>query len=120
MNLAPETADQRQARRYRTTLRGRLCGTLVTARNISMGGAQVACPIMLFEFLRSKLARGPAVLELPDDLFDLGLGCRVVYENECDDEVLIGLALTDAPTGAARSAFGELVEKIGRSAPGID
>lgn len=92
---APQSnADPRDQPRYRTNIPGTLCTSRITVQNIATHGAQVACPAMIFQFLKPKLKKAPIVLVISLDDSRIEVECIVAYINDDGNELLIGLNFT--------------------------
>ncbi|MGK0173332.1 MAG: hypothetical protein ACI9W2_005079 [Gammaproteobacteria bacterium] len=66
----------------------------MTVQNLSTRGAQVACPSMVFHFLKPKLKKVPIVLVVSLDDSRIQGESVVAYINDYGNELLIGLNFT--------------------------
>ena len=92
--LADYYVESRKHRRYTIDEPGSVCGVATGVRNISRGGAQVACAPAALEAIGDKLhsVSVPFVLLVEPALT---LSARVVYQNQEDGVHLIGLQFVD-------------------------
>ena len=65
----------------------------MTTNNLSLSGAQIACPAMIYRLISRHLdsPRVPIALDLDDDT-TIEIDGRVAYASDYDDEFLLGVA----------------------------
>lgn len=72
----------------------------MTSSNLSLTGAQVSCPAMIYRLISPQLETPPVPVTLTLENNVLSIEARVVYASDYDDEFLLGLSF-DAFDGDA-------------------
>lgn len=68
----------------------------IPTSNISVSGAQVCCPSMRYQSLRSKVSRALSVRwTIPRTSYVIECFASIRYSNLCEDEYLIGLEFSN-------------------------
>jgi hypothetical protein len=84
--------ERRGCPRLAAQLQVKLAGLTLTSTNLSPTGMQLACPNLMFAVLQDRLEADPVTMVVTfPDRHTAELTCRVVYEADYGDEVLVGV-----------------------------
>jgi len=104
----------RRYRRLVVELPATVAGVAMSTANVSLHGAQIACPQMRYDINAKALGVRPLPLRLElDGGAALEVACRVKYVSSSESEVLLGLQFEPAPEDPALAPLARFLEGRG-------